>query len=244
MKKKNKIHIILVNTQLPENLGATSRAMLNFGFEELRVVTPCFSLEHEKILPLSAGSELVIKRIKKFENFESSITDLNYVLACTARKRSSNKISFGIEESTIEVKKMLETNNKIGVVFGPESSGLTNEHLSLVDAILKIETNPKFSSLNLSHAVMIVCYEFSKLFKKSNLKKSEKQNQGVLVRKEELVSFFFKLEKLLEKNGFIKTKERKLTIISKIRNIFNRLSLTKNELNTLLGIVSSLTRKK
>ena len=243
MKKiKNKLCIILIDTQLPENLGATSRAILNFGFDELRVVNPNFSLNHEKILPLSAGANLVVKKIKKYDSLESSISDLNYVLGCTARKRSINKICLGLNDSAKKIKKKLKLNNKIGIIFGPENSGLTNEHISLVDEILMIETNPNFSSLNLSHAVMIVCYEFSKIFKNISIEKKIKGNE--LLKKKELISFFDKLEILLEKSGFIKTQERRLIIISKIRNIFNRLCLTKSELNTLLGIISSLTRRK
>ena len=59
--------IILVNTQLPENLGATARGMLNFKFEKLRLVEPRFSLRNEKILPVSAaGADNVIKKNKSF----------------------------------------------------------------------------------------------------------------------------------------------------------------------------------
>ena len=58
--------IILVNTQLPENLGM-SRCMLNFNFNKLRIVNPKFDLGNEKILPVSAGADRVINKIKKFE---------------------------------------------------------------------------------------------------------------------------------------------------------------------------------
>ena len=69
--------IVLVDTQLPENLGATARCMLNFQFEKLRVINPKFSLDNEKILPICAGADRVIKKVKIYENFSDSIKDFN-----------------------------------------------------------------------------------------------------------------------------------------------------------------------
>ena len=241
-KLANKLSIILINTQLPENLGSTARAMLNFKFHDLRVVNPKFSLKNEKIIPVSAGADSLVEKIKRYNSFEDSIKDLNYIIGCTVRKRSSNKICLNIEEIKEEINQKVVSGNKVGIVFGPENSGLTNEHLALVDVVLSINTNPSFSSLNLSHAVMIICYELSIKTQGGNEKNF--LNLKKLAKKKELISFFLRLEILLKESGFIKTQERRLTIISKIRNIFSRLSLTSNELNTLVGIISSLSRKK
>ena len=157
--------IILVNTQLPENLGATARSMLNFEIDELRVVNPKFSLDHEKIIPVSAGAEKVINKSRCFENIESAIDDINFLIACTARKRSSNKKCLNLNNSVKELNIKIKEGNSVGIIFGPENAGLTNKDLSVADRIMLIETNPFFSSLNLSHAVLIVCYE---LFKENN----------------------------------------------------------------------------
>ena len=73
MKKSYMPEIILVNTQIPENLGATARVMLNFNLKNLRVVSPFFDLSNEKIVPLSAGADSVIKNIKNFDVFEDSV---------------------------------------------------------------------------------------------------------------------------------------------------------------------------
>ena len=65
--------IILVNTQIPENLGAAARAMLNFNLSKLRLVSPSFAMSNEKIIPVSAGAFKILKKIRKFESFEESI---------------------------------------------------------------------------------------------------------------------------------------------------------------------------
>ena len=152
--------IILVNTQLPENLGATARGMLNFKFEKLRLVEPKFPLSNEKIIPVAAGADRVIKKTQVFKKFTDCVKDFNYLIGTSNRIRSIKKNEISLENlgKLIQQKK-----NKIGIVFGPEQSGLDNETLSLCDFTLKINSNSKFSSLNLSHAVTLVCYN---LFKK------------------------------------------------------------------------------
>ena len=83
--------IILVNTQLPENLGSVARGMLNFNFKKLRVVNPKFSMKNEKIIPVSAGADNVIKQSKIFNSFEDAIKDFNFVIGTTNRIRAIKK---------------------------------------------------------------------------------------------------------------------------------------------------------
>ena len=116
--------IVLVNTQIPENLGATARAMLNFNLKNLRVVSPFFELSNEKIIPLSAGADSVIKNIKKFTVFEDSVKDLNILIATTNRLRSLKKKQITFEKLN---KIILNSKNKVGIIFGPEKSGLDEQ---------------------------------------------------------------------------------------------------------------------
>ena len=214
--------------------------MLNFNFKKVRLVSPKFSLDHEKIEPLAAGAVKVIENSKLFKTLEDAIKDLNFIFAFSARKRTIKKKTLNIS-SLIKEMEILDQKNKIGIVFGPENSGLNNQHLSLVDRLVYINANDKFSSLNLSHSVILFCYEWSKNFenKKSILKKSN----NLLAQKKEFLVFINQLETKLEKKGFFKTLERKDIIKNKIRNIFNRNNLTKNEVDMLLGIINSLDRK-
>ena len=234
--------IILVNTQIPENLGFVARCMLNCKLKKLRVVNPNFSLLNEKILPLSAGASEVIDSIKNFDNLEDAIKDFNFLIACTARKRAFENITCDPEVAIKETKIKITCSNKVGFIFGPESSGLSNKHLSMVDRILTINSNLEFPSINLSHCVMIVCYEWLKLNNKKRIGISEKKKS--MVKKEKLLFFYNYLEESLRVRGFMKTKPRETAIINKIRSIFNRIDLTENEVDTLTGIISSLSRKK
>tara|TARA_A100001011_G_C14309029_1_gene844603 strand:+ start:2054 stop:2770 length:717 start_codon:yes stop_codon:yes gene_type:complete len=229
--KKFLPEIVLVNTQLPENLGATARCMLNFQFEKLRVIDPKFSLDNEKIIPVCAGADKVIKKVKIFEKFTDSIKDFNYVIGTSNRVRSQKKK----EISFYRLKELILKNYKVAIVFGPEKSGLDNEDLSLCDYTIKINSNKQFSSLNLSHAVAIVCYNlFTLLLKKSDIKKvSSIEN---LAKKNELLSFYKILEESLDNSNFFNVKERKKITFQKIKNIFCKYKMSSEEVRTLISI--------
>ena len=137
--------------------------MLNFNFKEVRLVSPQFSLDHEKINPLAAGATKVVENSKLFKTLEDAIKDLNFIFAFSARKRTIKKETLNVS-SLIKEMGLLDKKNKIGIVFGPENSGLNNQHLSLVDRLVYINTNDKFSSINLSHSVILFCYEWFKNF--------------------------------------------------------------------------------
>ena len=233
--KKLLPEIVLVNTQLPENLGATARCMLNFQFERLRVINPKFSLDNEKIIPVCAGADKVIKKIKVFEKFSDSIKDFNYVIATSNRVRSQkkNEISFK------KLKEIISKNYKVAIVFGPEKSGLDNEDLSLCDYTIKINSNQKFSSLNLSHAVAIVCYNLYTLLLKKGESNKEKLIENV-AKKNELLSFYKILEETLDSSNFFNVKERKKITFQKIKNIFCKYKMSSEEVRTLISIFKKI----
>ena len=233
--KKLLPEIVLVNTQLPENLGATARSMLNFQFERLRLINPKFSLDNEKIIPVCAGADKVIKKIKVFEKFSDSIKDFNYVIATSNRVRSQkkNEISFK------KLKEIISKNYKVAIVFGPEKSGLDNEDLSLCDYTIKINSNQKFSSLNLSHAVAIVCYNLFTLLLKKSDSNNEKYIENV-AKKNELLSFYKILEETLDTSNFFNVKERKKIIFQKIKNIFCKYKMSSEEVRILISIFKKI----
>lgn len=232
--------IILVKTQIPENLGFIARCMLNFEMDKLRIVSPKFNLDNEKIIPLSAGAQSVIKKAKIYNTFEDSIKDFNFLIACSARKRSLKKIEQSPEESIKEIYTKIIPSNKVGFIFGPESSGLSNNNLKFVNRVINIKTNEEFPSINLSHSVMIICYEWYKFKSKIDAERKTKK----FVYKYELMEFFQKLEELLKKSGFVKTDKRQEIIFQKIRNIFDRVDLDSNEIKILFGIITSLYKTK
>tara|TARA_B100001057_G_scaffold178015_1_gene178812 strand:+ start:547 stop:1254 length:708 start_codon:yes stop_codon:yes gene_type:complete len=231
------VEIILVHTQLPENLGSVARSMLNFEFEKLRIVKPKFEMDNEKIMPVSAGADKVIRKAKLFEHFSDAIKDFNFVIGTTNRYRAIKKKEIKVNDfvSLISNKK-----NKVAIIFGPEQSGLDNENISLCDYVLKIDSNPKFSSLNVSHAVTVICNQIFERLK--NKKTTINFGKKEIAKKKELLLFYSILEKKLELANFFKVEERKKIIFQKIKNIFSKSELSSIEVKTLISIIKNIKK--
>ena len=178
--------IILVNPFLDSNVGSVSRAMLNFGCYELRVVDPICNITSENAIALSAGSNEVLQNAKIYSTLSDAIGDLNRVFATTVRLRHMNQMIYTpraaaevivnykapptpTSTTTSTVDSTTNDNNadtttdmhtlRSGIVFGRERNGLNNDEVALCDSIISIPTFKHFSSLNLAQAVNIVAYE-------------------------------------------------------------------------------------
>jgi tRNA/rRNA methyltransferase len=222
--------IILVRPQMGENIGACARSMKNFNFfNELRIVSPRDGWPNNRALSNAAGGIDIIESAKIFNSLDDAISDLEYIYACTVRKRDMNINSLELKEISNEYDLTLKT----GIIFGPENSGLTNDEISLANKLVYISANPEFPSLNISQAVMLVCYEMRGFV----LQKPITNNQD-LVTKNDLKIFFDRLFLELENKKFFKVDEKKPIMKRNITNIFNRISnLSKSELKTLHGII-------
>ena len=231
------VEIILVHTQLPENLGSAARGMLNFEFEKLRVVKPKFDMDNEKIIPVSAGADKVIIKARSFEKLSDAIKDFNFVIGTTNRSRAIKKKEIKVKDL---VSLISNRKKKVALIFGPEQSGLDNESISLCDYIVKIDSNPKFSSLNVSQAVTVICNQiFEKL---KNKKKSINFQKKEIAKKKELILFYEILEKRLELTNFFKVEERKKIIFQKIKNIFSKSELSSIEVKILISIIKNIKK--
>ena len=237
---KNNIKIILVEPQLSENIGTAARAMLNFGLESLYLVAPKQNHLSLKAIRASAGANSVLESAKIYNSVEEAISNTSYVFACTVRKRDMVKPYCGPLELN-NIFNSLKRKTNIGIMFGREKSGLTNEQVSFADMILQIPTNPKFSSLNLAQAVAIIASEINRIDNKYDKRNYFKSN-SVLAKKTEIVGFLNHLERALDVSGFLRPEEKKETMMINIRNIFTRSKLNKQDVQTLRGIITSLLR--
>lgn len=152
------LSIILVRPQLGENIGLAARAMGNFGLKDLRIVQPRDPWPNPAALSASVGAHETIKKATIFSSLEESIKDLSWVFCTTARHRYIKKTFYDLEEAVTFSLSL--TPQKVGIVFGPEQTGLSNEEVSLCHAGLSISTASDLPSLNLAHAVLLCAYEF------------------------------------------------------------------------------------
>ena len=238
MSIKN-IHFILVRPQMGENIGSVARALKNFNITKLRIVNPKCNWPNQKALATSVGAKDILKTSKIYNSVEKSISDLDIVFASTSRIRKVNKKIISILDLKTKVKKK----QRIGIIFGPEASGLSNDEISYADYLVKIPTNNKFSSLNLSHSAIIFCFQLyqhysnRKIFYNSTYKSS-------MATKYQVNKFLNFIISGLDKKGFLQPNHKRKSMLRNIYNIFHRINLSEQEIRILLGIFSTLNEFK
>lgn len=221
--------IILSHPQMGENIGACARAMKNFGLTSLRIINPRDGWPNQKSISNAVGAANIIENAEIYNSIEEAISDLEFIYGTTATKRDMNK-------NHILSKNLSDNFNsevKTGIIFGRESSGLTNNEISVCNKIITIDTDKEFSSLNIAQAVLLISYEIFKPIDRTDL-----QNNQNLATKEELQYFFNHIFTLLENKNFFKVDEKKEIMQRNIINLFSRIdNLSKTEIQTLRGIL-------
>ena len=236
----SKFGFILIKPQLGENIGACARSMKNFGFKKLKIVSPKFFFPNHKTKSTSVGAFDLINRAKVYNNTEEAINEFDIIISLSARKRDVNKKHIKMRDFSNILLAYKDKN--IGLMFGPEASGLTNEDLSFSNYILQIPTSKNFKSINLSHSVTIICFE---IFKTLNNKSFSKKGKNIKISSKLKINSVVKyLTTLLEKKKFFLPKEKKQSMLLNIYNLFYRLEPNDKELRILASILSALSKNK
>jgi tRNA/rRNA methyltransferase len=244
--------IVLVHPQLGENIGFAARAMANFGLRDLRLVAPRDGWPNDKARAAAAVAEPVVEGATVYDSVEAAIGDLNYVLATTARPREMVKRVLSPETAASVLRERAQAGERIGVMFGPERSGLDNDALALADAILTAPVSPDFASLSLPQAVLLFAYEWLKSQKPEALGRvttfDGPATEGLAApetrpaTRAELFGLFEHLESALDRAGFLKPAEKRPSMVRSIRNMFHRMGATDQDVRTWRGIVCALSR--
>ena len=234
----NNIAIILVAPQMGENIGASARAMKNFGLNDLRIVLPRDGWPNAKAESMSVGAIDIINKARVFQSIKSAISDLSFVYATTGTPRDMNK-SYILSKN---LREDIPSNCSIGIMFGRENCGLNNQEITYANKVLVIDTDKNFTSLNIAHSVSIICYE---LFKLKDQKRADLNNIYKLASQNDLHYFYEHLFCKLEEKGFFRMPEKKEQMSNKIKNLFSRIDkLSQVELQILRGIITVLTSDK
>ena len=131
---KNKFGFILVKPQLGENIGACARSIKNFGFSKLHIVDPKISFPNHKAKATSVGAYDIISKAKVFSKIENAVNPFNLVISLSARRRDINKKHISLNDFHRIIKRK---NLNVGLMFGPEASGLSNKDLSFSNYIYR-----------------------------------------------------------------------------------------------------------
>jgi tRNA/rRNA methyltransferase len=227
------ISIILVRPKFHENIGSVARAMKNMGLSRLVVVNGCSPI-HPHAYQLASGAEDILERAEEFFTLREAVSEMGCVVGTTSR-RGKERSPLLTPKSLTKKLIPISLKNSIGLVFGSEKEGLTNEELSLCHLYVRIPSMESFPSLNLAHAVMVVCYE---LFR-SSLEVPRPPVQ--LAQAEQLERMFEHMEKTLIRIGFLDPNHPK-RIMRGLRKLLGRSEMDEREVRILQGIWSQMDR--
>ena len=230
--------VVLVEPQLGENIGAAARAMANFGLSRLRLVKPKQGWPNERATVMAAGADRILDAAELYDSLEQAIGDCTFVLATTARVHDQAKPVVSAEEAAVQMVPRVAAGETVALVFGRERYGLENHEVGQADRIVTLPVNPAFASLNLAQAVVIVAYEWFK--RAGNGLPFTTAERSPPAAKEQLAAFFTDLERELEKAEFFRPAEKRNVMRVNLRNIFQRLELTQQDVRTLHGVVSAI----
>ncbi len=230
--------VILVRTQMAENIGSAARAMMNFGVDELRLVDPR-PFDQSQAESMACAASPIIKKAKTFPDLSSALEDCHFSIATTRRPRRARFPLLSPKEvfSMDSIKNL----KKIALVFGPERTGLTNEEVYLCDSASSVPTTES-GSMNIAQSVVVYLYEwFLAQKEKSITVQQTNPDDRPITQKEKEVTFNL-MHEILEKSEY-HPKVRLPDFISNLKHLFEHRPLNLWEYKTLVKALRYVLKK-
>lgn len=235
--------VILVRPQLGENIGMAARAMLNCGLSTLRLVAPRDGWPNPKAQRAASGADIVLEQTEVFGSVGEAVADLERVVATTARNRELTQRILTPRRAAAEMHGWIGQGDQVGVLFGPERTGLENDDMVHADTALSIPVNPQFSSLNIAQAVLLIAYEWTMAAEDAPAERMS-DHATRPANKEELANLFAHLERALDESGFLRNKAMRPAMVHNLRALLQRAAMTEQEARTFHGVIKYLAKHK
>jgi len=230
------IRIVMVETTHPGNIGAAARAMKTMGHKNLYLVKPKIFPSAE-VTARAAGADDILATAVVCNSLDEALQDCLLVVATSARDRSIPWPVYKPDDCARQIIATAQT-GQVAIIFGRESSGLTNAEIERCNAMIKIPTNPDFNSLNIASAIQLICYEITNSIINLNNDTSNKASDINLASSGQLIQFYDHLEQcMIDLNFYNPDKPRRL--MRRLKRLFNRARLDDNEINILRGLLAA-----
>lgn len=238
MRAEN-IRIVLVNPTHPGNIGASARAMKNMGLDRLYLVEPKLYPHPEATARASGAADDVLERAVICETLAQALEGCSLAIGASARR--SRRIEWpqvdarGCGELAVRESGA----GSVAIIFGREHSGLTNEELGHCNYLVHIPCNPDYTALNLAAAVQIITYE---VHMAAGAAPAQPEAEP-LATADGVERLYAHLEQVLIEIDFLDPANPK-HLMRRLRRLFNRARLDKNELNILRGMCTAIQARR
>jgi tRNA/rRNA methyltransferase len=221
--------IVLKGPKYAGNVGSVARCAKNMGIDRILVVDGReMPLEEMKQTSTHVAADIV-DDIVYVKNLQEVLGDFEYIVGTTSRLGS-------VRGPVVSPREMAESliglsrNNRVALLFGPEDTGLSNEDLRICQGLVTIPTSERFKSINLSHAVMILCYEIFTA-QRGDLQAFTPR----LASTAEIEGMYGQIKVLLQKVGFLNPQNPEYWMMH-IRRFFARTRLFSRDVKIIRGI--------
>ena len=232
----NLVRIVLIDPSHPGNIGSVARAMKNMALSDLVLVRPR-SFPHAESTALAAGADDILAGARVVESVEEAVADCSFIAGTTSRPRSYYW-EFTTPRDVAGRIVALAPENRAALLFGSERYGLATEDLNLCNVLVRIPANPEYCSLNLAMSVQLAGYE---IFMAREQPQSHTQLEMALAPSGDVEHFYAHLHEVLNEIDF---EDRTGHLMERLRRLFNRAQLDRNELNILRGILSAVQGRR
>jgi tRNA/rRNA methyltransferase len=238
---------VLVETSHPGNVGSAARALKTMGFSDLRLIAPKIAgvAQTPEAVALASGAVDVLESSQETSSLESAVQDCTLVLGLTSRDREFGPPALNWQDARPLVKAAIAGNQQVALLFGPERTGLDNDHLSLCTHRVWLDANPLYPSLNLAQAIMVCAFTLREsLAEDLGLEVLDPNTEPVDFADPAAVAAMLEhWREGLEAIGYLDPANPK-KLMPRLQALFARTRLHKEEIDLLRGIAKQMLLKK
>ena len=238
MKRLDYIRVVLMEPSHPGNIGACARAMANMGLSRLTLVRPA-EFPSAAADARAAGADHILKNAAVTDGLDEALADCELVIGASARARA---LAWPELPPAAAMRETLARKSPAALLFGRESSGLSNSELERCHYLVSIPTDPEFPSLNLAAAVLVLAYELRKAAGEEDDREIKNDDEEPRAAAKDMRAFYTHLEKLLELVEFGQDPGAE-KLQRKLVRLFNRAQPYAREVRMLRGIFRAVEEK-
>lgn len=228
------IYVVFVEPESPGNIGFMARTMKNFGLSSLVLINPC-PMENEAYFHAMHARDVISTR-KTYQSLEEfAIREkIDFLVGTTGVAGGS----YNVPRIAVTPQQMAESLNirgNIGLIFGREGNGLSNQEIDMCDVVVAIPTHESYPIMNVSHAAAIIFYE---IYKKEKSYPVEDMEEASKAEKDSLIS---SMDEIINKLDYPPHKSKNASII--FRRILGRSFISEREAHTLKGTLRRIKKR-
>ncbi len=241
----NKVRVVMVNTTEAGNIGASARALKNMCLSRLYLVNPS-NYPSATATARASGADDILANAKVCKSLTDALTGCNLIIGASARKRSVKWQQLSLMQSCELIENTITNDNEaeVAVVFGTENSGLSNNELDMCQVLMTIAGNKDYFSLNVSQAVQIFSYQLYNQLIDTKYTPLKQDDGDKLAKFEDIEYFYRHLEQILIRINYLNGKKPIDLLMRRLRVIFSKALLKKDELAILRGILNAIEKYK